>query len=78
VDRRSVAAQQRLPHAVEVDDHGDDLVALLRAARDRFADQLVGKLRRQFLRVDQTLGIQRHRRCAERDSECNRLQCGNA
>jgi len=70
VDRRAVPAQQRLAHAVEVDDHRGHRVALLCARRDRLTDKLVREGSRQLLHRDQALG-----RCVDRAKRESR-ECG--
>ena len=76
VDRRPVAPQQGLANAVEIDDDCCYRVTLLRATRDRFADKLIRKRRRQFLHADQPLGLNFRRRSAddEHKSKQNCLQ----
>ena len=66
MDGRAVAAQQGLAHAVEVDDDRNDLVVLLRAVRDRIADELVRKRRRDLRHVDDALRVR-----AGGQTQCN-------
>ena len=76
MDGRAVAAQHGLANAVEIDDDRRHRVTLLRAARDRFAHKLIRKRRRQFLQVDQPLGLNCLRGSAydEHQSKHNSLQ----
>ena len=67
MDRRAVAAQERLAHAVEIDDHRHDLVAVARALRDRFADELVGERGRKLVGGDDSLRLDRG---AEQTGDC--------